>query len=100
MTQKTLTISQFRLNIGSLCRAVRQGREEITVKRYYDDFFKVVKPDGQPAVDLGLTYARDNVGDFVQAIEDHGSVTLSSHGRVLAKCVMLEGAIAASEVKG
>jgi|688.fasta_scaffold1912432_1 hypothetical protein len=99
MVQESLSLSEFRLKIGALCRLVRQGKTELTVKRYYDDFFKVVKADTEGGIDLGLTYARDNVGDFVQAIEDHGSVTLSSHGRILAKCVMLE-AIAASEVKG
>jgi hypothetical protein len=95
MKQETLSISEFRLKIGSLCRLVRQGKAELTVKRYYDDFFKVVVANGENGngIDLGLTYARDNVGDFIQAIEDHGSVTLSSHGRVLAKCVRLDEAI-------
>ena len=93
MKQETLSISEFRLKIGSLCRLVRQGKAELTVKRYYDDFFKVVVANGESSIDLGLTYARDNVGDFIQAIEDHGSVTLSSHGRVLAKCVRLDESI-------
>ena len=98
--QDTIPLTEFRLNISPLCRSVRQGKRELTIKRYYDDLFKVVKADNENDPDFGVTYVRENTPEFLEALERHGSVTLSSHGRILAKCVMLDEAIAASEVKG
>jgi len=95
-----VSMSEFRSDIGSLCRAVRRGKKELIVKRHNNDFFEVVKADDSSALDFAVSYARSNTGDFLEALEDHGTVTLSSHGRVMAKCVLIDEAIASREVKG
>lgn len=98
--QDTISLTEFRLKLNPLCRSVRQGKRELVIKRYYDNLFKVVKADSKDDKDdpdFGVTYVRDNTPKFLEALETHGSVTLSSHGRILAKCVMLDEAIA--EVK-
>jgi antitoxin (DNA-binding transcriptional repressor) of toxin-antitoxin stability system len=87
--QDTISLTEFRLKLNPLCRSVRQGKRELVIKRYYDNLFKVVKADSKDDPDFGVTYVRDNTPEFLEALETHGSVTLSSHGRVLAKCVML-----------
>ncbi len=90
MQTEAIPISQFRINLNALCRAVRSGKKKLVVTRYREPIFEVVQTnENQTGVDFGLLETRDRIADFLDLLESSETVFLTAWGKRRVACVKL-----------
>jgi hypothetical protein len=98
MVQEYITITEFRESLGAFCRDVRFGRKKLIVTYHKKPLMEVKKLQGGSPIQSGideqkestLTNTRDHMSEFIDLIEEHGTVILVAHGRRLVRCVKVD----------
>ena len=88
------SLTQFRKFLTSLCRAVHTGKKELIVTYHQQPVFKVVKLKNDELNDeLDPTLPERSFievvreqSEFLDAIEMHGVVILTAHGKRSVRC--------------
>lgn len=88
-----ISICDFRASIQKYCRLVRlEKEEEIVVLKNYTGVFKLIACQnikGSVLTCVPFSQVRDNMGDFLDLLEQHQKVVLTSYGKAKALCVKL-----------
>jgi hypothetical protein len=90
MKTEAIPISQFRVSLSSLCKAVRSGKKKLVVTRHREPIFEVTQPnENQAGVEFGLLKVREHVADFLDLFEETEIVFLTAWGKRRVACKKL-----------
>ena len=90
MTIKIIPLSCFPQGIESLCRETRCKGSTVIVTRHDKPIFKLVPlQSSQEGIECGFTKMRDHTSKFLDLLELHQFVFLTSHGKRKASCTKI-----------
>lgn len=84
-----ITISELRKAPIRLLRPVLAGKKEYIVTSNGLPIFTIIRTKCKASQQMGVNAMRKSLSDFQDLLEEHGAVTLTAYGKLLARCVKL-----------